>query len=128
MEIKITGSRILAIGSILMARRLMAKTAGGQFVITGCSDPSEAAKRLADTEFDLVIIDNLVQDIAEVCRRAVEQVDVPVALFLQDKPVDWKRLLTLPVDGYLADGGTNAEFTARVQAFMRRKLMPCHCA
>jgi DNA-binding response OmpR family regulator len=118
--------KILAIGSPVMLRRLSAKTENGQFEITGCPDPAAAAAIMASAEFDIVIVDNLVGNTDSVCRRVAEEGTTPVALMLQEKPVDWRALNSPAVDGYLADAGSNAEFTARLRAFVRRKLTLCH--
>ncbi len=113
--------KILAIGNPMMIHRLSAKIDPDDFVVTGCHNPAEAAEILEHLQFDMVIVDNLVDNARLVCRNTAILSSTPVALLLQEKPVNWKGLGALNVDGFLADGGTNAELMARIRAYIRRK-------
>jgi hypothetical protein len=113
--------KILAIGNPLTVCRLSAKIDADQFVVTGCESPAEADILLEREHFDVVIVDNLVPGAEKVCKKAAIMSDTPVALLLQDKLVDWRGLGELKVDGFILDGGTRAEFMARVRAYIRRK-------
>jgi DNA-binding response OmpR family regulator len=113
--------KILAVGNPMMVRRLSSKIDREQFAVTGCHDPAEAANFLACEQFDLVIVDVLVHNPEIVCQNLAVLGDTPVTLLLQEKPVNWRGLGALSVDGFLLDGGTNAEFMARLRAYARRK-------
>jgi DNA-binding response OmpR family regulator len=113
--------KILAIGNPLTVCRLSAKIDEEQFAVTGCESSSEAASMLEHEHFDVVIVDNLVHNAEKVCKYAAINADTPVALLLQDRLVDWRNLGELKVDGFILDGGTKAEFMARIRAYIRRK-------
>jgi DNA-binding response OmpR family regulator len=119
--------KILAIGSAMMEKRLSAKVDQNAFEITGCRSLEDAADLLEYQPFDMVIVDNLINNARQICRSTAALSDSPVALLLQEKPVNWRGLEQLKVDGFLADGGTNAELMARLRALMRRKIEPCCC-
>jgi DNA-binding response OmpR family regulator len=127
MELKKFEHKILAIGNPMMVRRLASKIDSEQFVVTGCHNPAEAANFLEREKFDMVIVDDLVHDAELVCQSAACTGDTPVTLLLQEKPVDWKGRGALAVDGFLPDGGTNAEFMARLRAYMRRQPTASNC-
>ena len=120
-----TKQRILAIGTPMMVRRLSAKIDGEQFAVTGCQDSEQAVALLQREEFDMVIVDNLVHNADSVCLHASTRGEAPVTLLLQEKPVDWRGLGALTVDGFLQDSGTNAEFIARLRAYIRRRPASC---
>lgn len=113
--------KILAIGNPMTVCRLSAKIDAEQFAVTGCESSTEAATLLEHEHFDVVIVDNLVHNAEKVCKNAAVTSDTPVALLLQDKLVDWRGLGELKVDGFILDGGTKAEFMARIRAYIRRK-------
>ena len=113
--------KILAIGNPMTVCRLSAKIDAEQFAVTGCESSTEAATLLEHEHFDVVIVDNLVHNADKVCKNAAITADTPVALLLQDKLVDWRSLGELKVDGFILDGGTKAEFMARIRAYIRRK-------
>ena len=116
-----TPSKILAIGNPIMVRRLAAKIDRDQFTVTGCNNADEAAGLLENDQFDMVIVDNLVHNAGFVCKTAAVAGEAPVTVLLQEKPVNWRELGSLAVDGFLTDSGTNAEFMARLRAYLRRK-------
>jgi DNA-binding response OmpR family regulator len=116
-----TKARILVVGYPLMVRRLAAKIEPEQFCIVDCRNSAEAAELLARQSFEMVIVDNLVPEADVVCRNAAALGTAPITLLLQTKPVDWRGMSNMMVDGFIADTGTNAEFTARLRALMRRK-------
>jgi DNA-binding response OmpR family regulator len=111
--------KILAIGNPMTVCRLAAKIDEEQFAVTGCESSADAANILEHEH--VVIVDNLVQNAEKVCKNAAITSDTPVALLLQDKLVDWRGLGELKVDGFILDGGTKAEFMARIRAYIRRK-------
>ena len=113
--------KILAIGNPMMVCRLSAKIDTEKFAVTGCENSTEAVTLLEHEHFDMVIVDNLVRNAEKVCKNAAIISDSPVALLLQDKLVDWRGLGELKVDGFILDGGTKAEFMARIRAYIRRK-------
>jgi DNA-binding response OmpR family regulator len=119
--------KILVIGNPMMVRRLSSKIDREQFSMIGYDNPDEAVSLLQNEQFDLVIVDNLVRNADLVCFRTSAMGDIPVTLLLQCKPVDWRNLETLKVDGFLLDSGTNAEFNARLRAYIRRKSMAYVC-
>jgi hypothetical protein len=121
--------KILAIGSPIMVRRLQNRIDLNQFKVIPCHNSGEAENILASEEIDMVIIGDLFSEAESICRRAAIKNDTPVALLLQEKPVNWRERGHLKVDGFLSDGGTNAEMTARIRALIRRKpgLSPFNC-
>jgi DNA-binding response OmpR family regulator len=116
--------KILAVGGQLMSKRLSHKLDSEQFTLIHCPDPQAAAAILEQDEFDLVIVDNLIHGAEALCRELSLDTPIPVTLLMQEKPLNWKSLGLLSVDGYLPDSGSNLEFTARLKAYLRPKAIP----
>lgn len=104
-----------------MLKRLSHKLDREQFILIGCSNQQEAAAILEHDNFDLVIVDNLINEAEALCRIISKIVRIPVTLLLQDKPANWHKLRSVTVDGYLPDSGSSLEFTARLKAYLRAK-------
>ncbi len=103
-----------------MLRRLVSQIDAEEFCITGCSEADSAAAILNQERFDIVIVDDLVEDAAKVCEKAACDSGAPVALLLGEKPTNWSKLRDLTVDGYIQDGTGKAELMARIRAYTRR--------
>jgi DNA-binding response OmpR family regulator len=113
--------KILAFGSKITLRRLNELVKSEDIRIIGFSDPSETLNLLESSHFDLVIVDNQAINSEAVLRTTFCFAEAPVAILLQENLADWRKLRTLPVDGYLPDGVGSIEFLARLKAFLRRK-------
>jgi DNA-binding response OmpR family regulator len=113
--------KILVIGNPLMIRRLSSRIDAEKISITSCSKNSEAADWLARELFDMVIIDNQVENSDLICKEAAGAANGTVALMLREKAVDWNKMRSLNVDGYLPDEAGAAELMARIKAYSRRK-------
>ena len=103
----------------MMLKRIQCKLDQEQFTVIACDNPQEATALLEQDNFDLVIIDNLINEAEALCQTISKIVHIPVTLLLQEKPANWRNLQSLTVDGYLPDSGSNIEFTARLRAYLR---------
>ncbi len=113
--------KILVVGNPLMIRRLSSRIDDEKVTMTSCNTGSEAADWLAKELFDMVIIDNQVENADVICKEAAGAANGTVALMLREKAVDWNKVRGLNVDGYLPDEAGAAELMARIKAYSRRK-------
>lgn len=116
-----TQLKILAFGSPVMIERISDMVDQEEVRITGYSEGSTGIALLKKEPFDMVIVDNLSEDAGSICQNAIGLAAAPVALFVRETGVDWRRLREVEVDGYLPDGTGKAEFMARLKTFFRRK-------
>ena len=115
--------KILAFGSELMLHQLENQVDPDEVSITGCSEASTVADLLKKEQFDLVIIDNGVKDLETICQAAFQTASAPVAVMLREQFADWKKLSTLEVDCYLAEGAGRDELSARIKACSRQSRL-----
>ena len=69
---------------------------------------------------DVAIVDGLVEGASEICRVIGRLVNIPVVLTVGDSQIEWERLQSLDIDGYLPEGAGDAEIVARLRAVVRR--------
>ena len=102
-----------------MLHRLVSLVDEDEVTVTGCSEAEEAYLKLNHEHFDMVVVDHVAEDAAQVCREAAD-VNVPVAAIMQEKFADWNVLRKLDVDGYIPDDKGSDEMMARIRAYSRR--------
>ena len=71
-------------------------------------------------DYDMAIIDSTA-DVARIaCQNIRESGDIPIALMIDPKQADWKKLESLDADCYLLDLKRDGEMAARLRAALRR--------
>ena len=119
-ELKI---KVLAIGCETMLNRLSARLDEDAFSLRTCSSHEGVRDLLQQEPFDVVIIDDLFNDTAQLCRDASRAGPAPVAVLCRCSLTDWRKFGRLEVDGFFPDEAGAGELMARVKAFSRRKLL-----
>ena len=115
--------KILAFGTQIMLRRLIAQVDKYEIEITSCTDAAEATNELSQKYFDIVIVDYFVKDAEQICRNAINITHIPVAVMMQEKFADWKSLRRLEADGYIPNDKGIEEMMARIRAYSRRRMV-----
>ena len=115
--------RVLFFGTKIALRRLTAALHGEKVDIVSPSQATEAITRLKRGRFDLVIIDSSLPETDTIWRRIKSIKYVPVALLVNKPKVDWQRLNSLDVNGYIPLGTKGTELLARLRAVARRSSL-----
>ena len=71
-------------------------------------------------DYDMAIIDSAADAAQVACRNIRESGDIPIAVMIDPKQADWKKLESLDADCYLLDLKRNGEMAARLRAALRR--------
>jgi len=71
-------------------------------------------------KYDLVVVDSLAQGVEVICNSLGKTSNIPVVLLLGRTRMDWSKLKSLPVSGYIHWEATGAELAARLKAIARR--------
>ena len=114
--------KVLAFGSQIMLHRLNALVDEDEVILISCSEATEAAVKLINERFDIVIVDHFVKEAEQVCRAAINITRLPVAVLMQEKFADWQTLRRFEADGYIPDDKGSDELMARLRAYSRRYL------
>jgi excisionase family DNA binding protein len=89
--------------------------------VTVISDrPSKMPELWEGSKFDLGIVDDLIEDAVVACHRIKKKWDIPLVLIVSKQYSDWKKVWLLNADGYLPGDAGDYEFTARLDALLRR--------
>lgn len=115
--------RVLVFGSKATVWRLTGSLRKEGIESVSLSDTSEAASLLEREEFDLAIVDSLLEEAEAICRRIAELVSIPVVLIVDRQRADWGRLHSMNIHGYIPKGRSGAETAARLRAVARRGLL-----
>ncbi len=113
---------VLFIGDKLLAERLSSALVNN-IKITHLLDLPFALSLIKKQTFDLVIVDYLVDGVANICDQICGLACTPLALILREKEANWKSLYDIEVDGFLAEESSDAEMLARINSLSRRNVL-----
>ncbi|MBN1189553.1 MAG: hypothetical protein JXA46_07370 [Dehalococcoidales bacterium] len=77
--------------------------------------------RLQQDQFDAILIDSLQDEAFSACGYLIKNSNLPIALLIREREVNWKKLASWEVDCFISDEATNREMAARIVAVARRK-------
>lgn len=93
------------------------------FEVISCYSAQSALERIADTQFDLAILDIMLPDVNgfEICKKIRENHTYPVIMLTaKDEEIDKIRGLMMGADDYMTKPFRPLELVARVKAQLRR--------
>ena len=114
--------RLAVFGNEVTVLRLTVSLAGRGVELVRLSEAREAKTRLRREKFDLAVVDNLAEEAETICRYIGKLKRVPLVLMVGKKRVDWEKLSSLGIAGYITQAANGAELVARLQAVSRRCL------
>lgn len=82
----------------------------------------EAVDRLQQERFDIILIDSLLGEGDKACRCLGKISSSPVALLVREKDTNWKKFDSWELDGFVFEGASGTEVTARIRAISRRRI------
>jgi len=112
--------RVIVFGTRITLHRLSQSLGKEGIELVSPSETHEAIALLKHESFDLVVVDTSVKEADEICRRIEELECIPVALLVDKKRADWRRLDSLHSNGYICRNTKGAELAARLRAVARR--------
>jgi len=104
----------------VVKQRLATLMAWDGIEVVGTSNVPEAMILMGRNRVDIAVIDELVDESEFVCRCLSRLGNIPVVLTVSQGRVDWDRVQSLGVDGYIPEEGGNCEIMARLRAVVRR--------
>ena len=114
--------RVMAFGDEIVIRRLTIPLAREGIEVVGFSDVLKAAASMKQERYDLAIVDSRIGKARLVCHCIGQLGGIPVVLMIRETRVDWRKLQSLAVDGYIPDWVGQAEMAARLRSIVRRHL------
>lgn len=84
------------------------------------TDLAEAISLLNRDKCDVFMVDSALENAHIVCHAVGNLGHIPLVLYVNRRKMNWERLTSLNVDGYLPYSVGGAEFAARLQAVVRR--------
>jgi DNA-binding response OmpR family regulator len=112
--------RVLSIAGKNVNHRLADSLIGTQIELVCQTDIPQAIDQLNREKFDLVLIDEDIQDLGMTCFRINWFCRIPVALMIKGDREDWNKLNSLDVDGFIPREVDNMESIAHFQTISRR--------
>ena len=81
---------------------------------------NKAINQLKQRRFDLAVIDSSLKNVETICLSIRKYGAFPLVLVICEPEVNWPKLQSLGVDGYLSEGAGVDELRARLKATLRR--------
>jgi len=107
--------RVMVFGREMMIQRLTTSLAGEGIEVV----PTKAQPK--GERFDLAVVDSLSEEAETACQCIKELWGIPVVLIVKGRQVDWDRLQSLDIDGFIPEWMGAAELAARLRAVVRRR-------
>jgi DNA-binding response OmpR family regulator len=112
--------KVFLLGSSKAEQKLKATLNGKRVHLTRVADLAEAVRLLDRENCDVFMVDSAVENAHIVCRTVGNLGHIPLVLYVSGRKMNWKKLTSLHVDGYLSYSVGGAELAARLQAVVRR--------
>ena len=112
--------KVFLFGSGKAEQKLKATLNGIRVHITRVTDLTEAISRLNREKCDIFMVDSALENAHIVCHTIGNLGHIPLVLYVSRRKMNWERLTSLNVDGYLPYSIGGAELAARLQAVVRR--------
>ena len=81
---------------------------------------NKAINQLKQRRFDLAVVDSSLKNAETICLSIRKYGVFPLVLVICEPEVNWHKLQSLGVDGYLSEGAGVDELRARLKATFRR--------
>jgi DNA-binding response OmpR family regulator len=118
--------RVLVLGSDLLVQRLTSVLAVEGIDVVHCTELPFAMDLIREKQFSLVIVDSLIENVANICGSIYDLASTPVVLMLKENEADWKTVTRLKVDGFLLKEYSDSELRIRVKVACQRPVDPSH--
>ena len=115
--------RVIVFGTRITVRRLADFLPKEGIELVSLSEAPEVVALLKRERFDVVLVDTSLKEAETTCRCIEELGCAPVALLVDKRRADWRRLDSLGTNGYISRESKGAELTARLRAVARRGLL-----
>jgi DNA-binding response OmpR family regulator len=114
--------KVMALGNIKTIKRLYASMDNDGIDLVGISGVSEAFARLEQENFDVILIDSLIEEVGVACRYICKLACAPIALLFREREANWQKLCMLEVDGFVPEDSGKKELVSRIKAISRRNI------
>ncbi len=112
--------KVFLFGSSKAEQKLKATLNGIGVHITRVSDIAEVISLLNREKCDVFMVDSALENAHIVCHTIGNLGHIPLVLYVSRRKINWEKLTSLNVDGYLPYSVGGAELAARLQAVVRR--------
>jgi len=112
--------KVFLLGSSKTEQRLKATLNGIKVHLTRFADLTEAISRLDREKCDVFMVDSALENVHAACHAIGNLGHMPLVLYASRRKMNWEKLTSLSVDGYLPYSVSGAELAARLQAVIRR--------
>jgi DNA-binding response OmpR family regulator len=112
--------KVFLFGSSKTEQKLKATLNGIRVHMTRVTDLTEAISLLNREKGDVFMVDSALENAHMVCHTIGNLGHIPLVLYVSRRKMNWERLTSLNVDGYLPYSVGGAELAARLQAVIRR--------
>ncbi len=100
-------------------RKVAALLSDGGIEVAQASTIPQALDKLVQKEFDVVLINSLLPKAEEACSMIKRASACPVALITNGHQLDWNKLNSVGVDGFIPETAPRTELIARLKAIVR---------
>lgn len=112
--------KVFLFGSSKAEQKLKTTLNGKRVHLTRVTGLAEAISLLDREKCDVFMVESAMENAHIVCRTVGNLDHIPLVLYVSRRKMNWERLRSLNVDGYLPDSVGGAELAARLQAVVRR--------
>jgi DNA-binding response OmpR family regulator len=114
--------RVLVLGNDILAQRLSSTLGVDGIEVAHLVELPLALDLIRQDKFDLVVVDNLIENVDIICNCIYGLACTPVVLILEENTADWRMVSYLKVDGFLLKETSDSELRARVKAACHRPV------
>jgi len=112
--------KVLVVGSEITIKMITRCLSNEGIKLVSSLEVLEDNSRLTREGFDIAVVDGLLKQAETACRSIRELYNIPVVLLVDRRSVDWKRLQSLAIDGYIPQETKGKELAARLRSVARR--------
>jgi DNA-binding response OmpR family regulator len=112
--------RVIIVGSEVNTIGLTHSLSTQGFEVVSLSEALDAELLPKQAASDVAVVDGSLKHADAACRNIMQLTKLPVVLLVDSKRTDWKKLLSLGVQGYILRDERRAELAARLMAVSRR--------
>ena len=115
--------RVMVLGNTMTIKRIADCVSDTGIMLVPITDSAIALDRLKREKFDIIVVDSLLTEAFSTVQSISQLGCAPVALLTRENDINWKKLRSWEVDGFVPEEAGNFELIARIKAISRRAAL-----